>query len=483
MIFPFDNTKCEQTKLPVPPKTEIATAPAGSSDNFVCAEHQLRFLNAASILVLCSAFLFACPRVSGFGQTTKASQKKSTPKPQESKKKTATPSTTSAKKAAKPQTKPQAHKTKLHTLRQEIERDRAKLRAVKVQEQQTTKTIENFREKGKKLQTSLQKISSKLTATQDSLQKTTKKITTTEMNASEMRRRYAALVRAVGGEQEASAREYVALRGAMEQELITQGVVRSLAASAEERLGRVQRARDSLSEARERYRFDFTSLASVKNLTESQRKHLESVLEARQKELRDLQANKQQLIRQIEEKKASARKMESIIAGMVGKAGNGASSASSRHSSSDNGEKNQALYEARAAGVRGGFRRHSLPFPVESRRILQTFGSHVNPVTGSVTENPGIDIQAAEGSTVRSVAKGVVSLVNWLPGYGSLVIIDHGNTFRTVYANLASVGIAQGSAVKAGTVLGRSGRSADGSYLHFEIWHDRNKLNPSAWLE
>lgn len=479
MIFPFNEPESERTKVSVLPRTELIAVPVGSTNTFVCAEQPGSFLYTVSILTLSAMLLFACPQGATFGQTKKTSAKKTAVKQAVARKPATKQASTPAKKGAKSQ----ADKTKLRTLRQEIERDRAKLRALKAKEQQTAKTIKNYREKDKKLQTSLQKISSKLTITQDSLQKTTNKITNVETNANEVRRRYAALVRAVGGAQEASAREYVSLRGAMEQELITLGVVRSLAASTEERLGRVQRVRDSLSEARERYRFDFSSLASVKNLTESERKNLENTLEARQKELRGLQANKQQLIRQIEEKKVSARKMESIIAGMVGKASNGASSTPSHSSSDNDGEKNQALYEARAAGVRGGFRRHSLPFPVESRRILQTFGSHVNAVTGSVTENPGIDIQATEGSAVRSVAKGVVSLVNWLPGYGSLVIIDHGNTFRTVYANLAAVGVAQGSAVKAGTVLGRSGRSADGAYLHFEIWHDRNKLNPSAWLE
>jgi murein hydrolase activator len=259
--------------------------------------------------------------------------------------------------------------------------------------------------------------------------------------------------------------------------------------ASQQRLGIVQQERDSLREAQERFRAEYGEAATLKSRTESEKSKIKGSLREQQKELRTLQANEQELIKEIKAKKSSAKKLANIIAGMVqksntsSKAASGTSGSSAPRLANDDEQNNQAANEARAASVRGGFRRHSLPFPCDGTRILHTFGKHTNSATGTITENPGIDIQTPQGSAVRAVAKGTVTLVNWLPGYGSLVIIDHGNTFRTVYANLATVGIAQGSAVKAGTVLGKSGRASDGEYVHFELWHDRHKLNPALWLQ
>jgi murein hydrolase activator len=273
----------------------------------------------------------------------------------------------------------------------------------------------------------------------------------------------------------------------MVDELFAQGMVRSLAASTDKRLGIVDRERDSLAQAKERFRAEYGETVVLQNRKKTQQDKIRSALESKNMELNKVQANKIQLQKQIEEKNASARKLQTIISSLVGKASKNLASETQPRTfsknSNDDGSGNQAATEARAASVRGGFRRHSLPYPTDSRAIAHTFGKHTNPTTRTVIENPGIGIAAPKGSVVRAVAKGVVSLVNWLPGYGSLVIIDHNNTFRTVYANLASVGIQQGSTVKAGTVLGKSGRSADGEYVHFEVWHDRHKLNPAVWLE
>jgi septal ring factor EnvC (AmiA/AmiB activator) len=394
-----------------------------------------------------------------------------------------TSSTTQARTTGQP------NKATLRNLQREIERDRAKLRAMKQQERKTTQTIQAFKEKDKVLHSSLRQLSTELQRKEDSLRKTSHRIGTTEGNAQIIRRQYAGLVRAVGVEGEASQEEYLSLKGAMEQELLTEALVRSIAQTTDKRLGIVQQVRDSLREAQERFRSEYGETATLKNRTESEKNKVKGTLQEQQKELREIQTNKQELIKEIESKKSSAKKLASIIANMASSSNasrntsNKEASGTSSSRTNDDDASNQAATEARAASVRGGFRRHSLPFPTDGTRILHTFGKHTNSATGTVIENPGIDIQTPQGSAVRAVAKGTVTLVNWLPGYGSLVIIDHGNTFRTVYANLASVGIRQGQAVKAGTVLGKSGRAADGEYVHFEIWHDRHKLNPAVWLQ
>ena len=79
-----------------------------------------------------------------------------------------------------------------------------------------------------------------------------------------------------------------------------------------------------------------------------------------------------------------------------------------------------------------------LSWPVEGR-IISKFGIIRNPDTGTVTENVGIDIQAASGTRVKSVLDGVVSTITYIRGHGNIVIIDHGGGFSTVYAHIEKI--------------------------------------------
>lgn len=130
-----------------------------------------------------------------------------------------------------------------------------------------------------------------------------------------------------------------------------------------------------------------------------------------------------------------------------------------------------------------GALRGELHWPCGGHRIAEHFGEHTNPVLGTVTTNLGVDIKAPKFSDVYAVAEGTVSLVYWLPSYGNIVIVDHRGGYRTVYANLAEVSAKQGETVRTQQIIGRSDASAEaGEVVHFEIWKEREKLNPETWL-
>ncbi len=121
-------------------------------------------------------------------------------------------------------------------------------------------------------------------------------------------------------------------------------------------------------------------------------------------------------------------------------------------------------------------------WPVAGHRIVEAYGRRVNPRTNTVTINPGINIAAPTGSVVTCVDDGTVSLVSWLPSYGTLVIVEHDDGYRTVYANLASADVSRGTRVRAGQSIGVVGESHDGEFLHFEVWHGRDRLDPTSVL-
>jgi murein hydrolase activator len=122
-------------------------------------------------------------------------------------------------------------------------------------------------------------------------------------------------------------------------------------------------------------------------------------------------------------------------------------------------------------------------WPVAGKRILVGYGERVNPRTNTVTLNPGINIAASGGASVKAAGEGKVSMVSWLPGFGTIVIIQHGNGYRTVYANLASAQVVKGKEVQPGQKIGQVRASRDGEFLHFEVWQNRTRRDPTSFLQ
>lgn len=130
--------------------------------------------------------------------------------------------------------------------------------------------------------------------------------------------------------------------------------------------------------------------------------------------------------------------------------------------------------------------RGRLPYPSSgSFQITSRFGRQSMPdLPGVEYDNPGIDAETEAGASARAVFKGKVSGVYLLPGYNTVVIVNHGN-YYTVYGNISSPSVKTGDNVDAGATLGKLAQSDDDSShssIHFEVWKNREKLNPQEWL-
>ena len=127
-----------------------------------------------------------------------------------------------------------------------------------------------------------------------------------------------------------------------------------------------------------------------------------------------------------------------------------------------------------------------LPAPIRgSYSLLRTFGVHQHSEHTRVqVSSSGVDYGLHGDSHAYAVFSGVVSRVFVVPGYGTALILRHGN-YLTVYANLASLSVGQGARVKTGQALGSIATAPDGSgsrLLHFQLWHERTKLDPLSWV-
>jgi septal ring factor EnvC (AmiA/AmiB activator) len=95
----------------------------------------------------------------------------------------------------------------------------------------------------------------------------------------------------------------------------------------------------------------------------------------------------------------------------------------------------------------------------------------------------GVLINASEGIEVKAVAKGKVAYADPLQGYGSLIIIDHGQGYMTVHGFNQSLYKKIGDWVEAGDVIASVGKSGGRkqSGLYFAIRKQGMPIDPLEW--
>ena len=150
-----------------------------------------------------------------------------------------------------------------------------------------------------------------------------------------------------------------------------------------------------------------------------------------------------------------------------------------------------------------------IPDPVEEAEITEPaelLPQVVSPLDGttvtvfSVTElmydetmadwrtHNGIDIQAAEGDSVRTAASGTVLSVKDDELMGTTVVIQHGGGYTTQYSCLQKdPPVQEGDQVAAGDIIGLVGSTASaegsmGPHLHFSVSKDGKLIDPADYV-
>ena len=123
-----------------------------------------------------------------------------------------------------------------------------------------------------------------------------------------------------------------------------------------------------------------------------------------------------------------------------------------------------------------------LPWPVEQGFVSEKFGINVHPVFKQVKlNNAGITITTSRNADVRAVFKGVVTEIMFIPGDNNVVIVRHGN-YLTVYSNLVEIFIKKGDTVNVKQKIVKLASSGESSTLNFQVWKDKDNLDPQLWL-
>jgi septal ring factor EnvC (AmiA/AmiB activator) len=124
--------------------------------------------------------------------------------------------------------------------------------------------------------------------------------------------------------------------------------------------------------------------------------------------------------------------------------------------------------------------RGRLHLPVRGE-IISRFGT---PRAEGGAFAKGIFIRSNDGGDVHAVADGQVVYADWLRGFGNLMIIDHGDSFLSIYGNNQALLQQAGDAVRAGDAIATVGNSGGNpeSGLYFELRHQGRPFDPIRWV-
>lgn len=105
------------------------------------------------------------------------------------------------------------------------------------------------------------------------------------------------------------------------------------------------------------------------------------------------------------------------------------------------------------------------------------------------TTHLGVDIKADKTTVVKAAEAGTIKSIKNDPRYGLTVVIDHGNGYESIYANLlTSEFVVENEKVEKGQSIGTVGNTAvfevaDEPHLHFEIQKDSIQVDPNLYMK
>lgn len=126
-------------------------------------------------------------------------------------------------------------------------------------------------------------------------------------------------------------------------------------------------------------------------------------------------------------------------------------------------------------------------YPLDNFIVTSPFGNRQSPYPNEedvIIYHNGIDLRAAEGTNIYSLAKGVVSNIYYTNKGGNQIIIEHDQGYRTGFAHLSDTLINIGDTVNAGQIIGLSGSTGGftgmAPHLHLTVKKDNEYINPET---
>lgn len=118
----------------------------------------------------------------------------------------------------------------------------------------------------------------------------------------------------------------------------------------------------------------------------------------------------------------------------------------------------------------------------EERWAYPLPGGHVISPYGGKRRHAGVDIKTKANDEIVAAFDGIVTMSGPHYGYGNCIKIKHRYGFETLYSHQSKNFVKVGQKVKAGEVIGLTGRTgrATTEHLHFEIFFKGRRINPAV---
>jgi murein DD-endopeptidase MepM/ murein hydrolase activator NlpD len=116
------------------------------------------------------------------------------------------------------------------------------------------------------------------------------------------------------------------------------------------------------------------------------------------------------------------------------------------------------------------------------RRIGSYFGTRMDPFYKVRKFHEGMDFSAPIGTEVYATGNGTIEMAGHDDGggYGNEIIIDHGYSYKTVYAHLSRIFVKPGQKILRGQIIGYVGNTGKSTspHLHYEVRKNGVPINP-----
>ena len=143
----------------------------------------------------------------------------------------------------------------------------------------------------------------------------------------------------------------------------------------------------------------------------------------------------------------------------------------------------RARFNAKSIPFEGpGLKRKEIGKPVNGR-VVRSFGKFHHEEFNDLLFNKGILYAAPVAAPIKAVAKGQVVFVGQMPGYGEMIIVDHGSRSHSLYAKVREPRVQSRQLVDKGEVIGLTQEAmGEKGNFYFEIRKSGKPVNPTEFL-
>jgi len=379
--------------------------------------------------------------------------------------------------------------SELSSIKTEIKNLERELDSKSAAEKKSFEAVENLNKQNFLINKVLGELRTEINNKENQIKIVERKISQTESEIKVLQENYAKYVKAIYKKGQYNELESLFDAASLQQAVMRSYYLQAFAKQREKDLTKLKGKRSELDESKTLLKKERNEKLLLAKARDDEKKVLTQKLNERKAALNSIKKNNNELKKILAAKKDAQKKTEQLIAQLIEKE---AAANKDQLVSTDktSGEKNKIRDEnvsydidlntssfASFADLKG-----KMIWPLHKGKIIRKFGENKHKSLNTVTLNYGVDIKADKDKNVRSVGEGVVAAIDWLPGYGNVIIISHKNNYRTVYSHVSEIFVSEGDKIKSGSVLALVDEGIDGYILHFEIWKGRDKQNPEQWL-